>query len=427
MPDMHEMGLVAPGTVEAVLERVRALGPTLRERAPLAEREGQISRDTIKDLHDAGVYNIAIPAEYGGYELTVAEQLRVIIEVSKWDGSCGWSSWVGATIHWIPVRSGRRIVEEVYGPDWIGPRIAGSSHFPATRGRVRPVEGGWIVSGGPWTFGSNAVWAPWTNLGCMGEGENASRLYGVQVPAEELKSLNDWHVAGMKGSGSNSVSLVKDELFVPEHRCVPFPDIIGGTHDHGLKGTIWRAPTLGWAFSLMSGMSIGLAEGVLQRFLERSAGRPIRGTTYKNQLEAPLTHLMLAEVHSKIRSATLITRANAEQTDRYAVMIAGGKTIDPRELQEFNGRVLVETAYAAKWCSEAIELMQRNSGSTAIMENEPIQRAWRDARVVTLHGALNLEALSENYGRLMAGLEPHKFGGIAAIDRVTPPHVEAVH
>ena len=55
-----------------------------------------------------------------------------------------------------------------------------------------------------------------------------------------------------------------------------------------------------WAFSLMAGMSIGLAQGALDRFLERSTGRPIRGTTYKNQLEAPLTHLMLAEVHSKI-------------------------------------------------------------------------------------------------------------------------------
>ncbi len=55
------------------------------------------------------------------------------------------------------------------------------------------------------------------------------------------------------------------------------------------------------------------------------------------------------------------------------------------------------------------------------------QRAWRDARVVTLHGALKLEALSENYGWLMAGLEPHKFGGIAAIDRFAPASVEAVH
>ena len=427
MPDMHDAALTMPSRVDSVLQRVRALGPTLRQRAQQAEQDRQLSRETIRGMDDAGIYKIGMPAEYGGYELTVAEQLKVIIEVSKWDGSCGWSSWVGATIHWIPVRSGRRVVEEVYGPEWVGPRIAGSSHFPATKGRVRPVEGGWMVSGGPWTFGSNAVWSPWTNLGCMGDGKDGPRLFAVQVPAEELKSLDDWHVAGMRASGSNSVRLVKEELFVPEHRCLPFPEIIAGAHDHGLKGTIWQAPTLGWAFSLMAGMSIGLAEGALERFLDRSAGRPIRGTTYKNQLEAPMTHLLLAEVYSKIRSATLIARANAEQTDRYGVTIAAGQPMDPRELQEFNGRVLVETAYAAKWCSEAIELLQRNSGSTAIMENEFIQRAWRDARVVTLHGALNLEALSENYGRLMAGLEPHQFGGIAAINRSSPAHVEAVH
>ena len=231
----------------------------------------------------------------------------------------------------------------------------------------------------------------------------------------------------MKGSGSNSLRLRKDELFVPAHRCVPFTEIIAGHREHGLKGSLWQAPTLGWAFSLMTGLSIGLAEGALRRFLDRSAGRAIRGTIYKDQINAPMTHLMLSEVHSKIRSAKLIARANAEQTDRYGVMTAAGEPISSRELQEFSGRVLVETAFAAKWCAEAIELLQRNSGSTAIMESEPIQRAWRDARVVTLHGALNLEALSENYGRLMAGLEPHKFGGIAAIDRLAPGPVEAVH
>jgi hypothetical protein len=32
------------------------------------------------------------------------------------------------------------------------------------------------------------------------------------------------------------------------------------------------------------------------------------------------------------------------------------------------------------------------------MDFEPIQRSWRDARIITLHGALNLEALSETTG-----------------------------
>ena len=93
---------------------------------------------------------------------------------------------------------------------------------------------------------------------------------------------------------------------------------------------------------------------------------------------------------------------------------------DPEYAQLFRARVLAETAYAAKWCAEAIELLQRNSGSTAIMDFEPIQRAWRDARVITLHGALNLEALSENYGRLMAGMQPHQFAGITTLDRFSP-------
>ena len=152
-------------------------------------------------------------------------------------------------------------------------------------------------------------------------------------------------------------------------------------------------------------------------FSKRSDGRPIRGTTYTNQLEAPLTHLMLADVHAKIQSATLMARANAEETDSLGAAAAAGNPPEPEYMQKFNARVLVETAYAAKWCAEAIELLQRNSGSTAIMESEPIQRAWRDARVVTLHGALNLEALSENHGRLMAGMQPHNFKGITTLNR----------
>jgi len=331
--------------------------------------------------------------------------------------------WAGASTNWIPAGSGARVVEEVYGPDWVGPRVSGSSHFPASRGRAKRVDDGWIISGGPWTFATDSLWAPFTNLGCIADGAEGPYLVAAQVPRAELRFLDDWHVAGMCGTGSVSVTLAGDELFVPAYRGVEFSDISGGTLESGLTGSLWKVPSLGWAFSTMAAMSIGIAQGALARFLERSAGRPIRGTTYKNQLEAPPTHLMLAEVHSKIQSAVLMTRANAEETDRLGAVAAAGEPADPEYLRNFNARVLLETAYTAKWCAEAIELIQRNSGSTAIMETEPIQRAWRDARVIGLHGALNLEALSENYGRLMAGTEPHQVAGITALDRFAPAPV----
>ncbi|KIF66992.1 hypothetical protein HY68_34925 [Streptomyces sp. AcH 505] len=410
--------------LSAILERIRALGPTLRERAIAAERAGRLSDETIADLDATGAFNIGSPAEFDGYELSVRQQLDVVSEVAKWDGSCGWCVWVGASTNWIPAGSGARVVEEVYGPNWVGPRVAGSSHFPASRGRAKRVEGGWIISGGPWTFGSDSLWAPFTNLGCIADDGEGPNLVGAQVPLDELRFLDDWQVAGMRATGSVSCTLASDELFVPDYRCVDFRDIVGGTLDNGLKGSIWKAPSLGWAFSLMAGMSIGIAQGALDRFIERSAGRSIRGTTYKNQLEAPLTHLMLSEVHSKIRSATLMARANADETDRLGALAAAGTPADPEYMQKFSARVLVETAYSAKWCAEAIELLQRNSGSTAIMDFEPIQRAWRDARVITLHGALNLEALSENYGRLMAEMQPHQFAGITTLDRFAPAPVK---
>jgi alkylation response protein AidB-like acyl-CoA dehydrogenase len=410
----------SPLTVSAILERVRELGPTLRERALPAERAGRHSDETIAELAATGVFDIGSPAEYGGAELSVREQLDVVTEVSKWDGSVGWTVWAGASTNWIPAGMGPRVIEEVYAPDWAGPRVAGSSHFPASRGRVRHVEGGWEISGGPWTFGSDALWAPFTNLGCIADEGDGPFLVGLQVPLTELEFLDDWNVAGMRATGSVSIKLKRETLFVPDYRGIDFRQLTSGAIASGLAGSLWKAPTLGWAFSTMAGMSIGIAEGALERFLERSNGRPIRGTTYKNQLEAPLTHLMLTEVHSKIQSAKLMSQANAAETDRLGELALAGTPEDAEYMQLFSARVLAETAYAAKWCAEAIELLQRNSGSTAIMDFEPIQRSWRDARIVTLHGALNLEALSENYGRLLAGLQPHNFAGITTLDRFAP-------
>ncbi|MEO7421991.1 MAG: acyl-CoA dehydrogenase family protein [Ornithinibacter sp.] len=403
-----------------ILEKVRELGPALRERAPDAERADRHSDETIADLHATGAFDIGSPAEFGGHELSVRDQFEVVTEVSRWDGAAGWIVWGGASTNWLPAGMGAGVLDEVYGSPWVGPRVAGSSHFPASRGRVKRADGGWVVSGGPWTFATGSLWAPYTNLGCIADGGDGPYLVALQVPRDQLRFLDDWHVAGMRGTGSVSVTLVQDELFVEEYRGVDFRDIAQGTIESGLAGSLWKAPTLGWAFTTMAGMSIGIAQGALARFLERSNGRPIRGTTYRNQLEAPLTHLMLADVHAKIQSALLMTRANADETDRLGVLASAGTPADPGYMQKFSARVLVETAYAAKWCAEAIELLQRNSGSTAIMDFEPIQRAWRDARVVTLHGALNLEALSENYGRLMAGLDPHQVAGITTLDRFTP-------
>ena len=89
-----------------------------------------------------------------------------------------------------------------------------------------------------------------------GEGPH---LVAVQVPLDELRFLDDWQVAGMRATGSVSIKLAENELFVADYRCVDFRDIASGSLDSSLEGPLGKAPTLGWAFSLMAGMSIGIA------------------------------------------------------------------------------------------------------------------------------------------------------------------------
>ena len=48
-----------------IVDNVRAIGPTLRERALENERAGRHSDATIADLSAAGVFNIGSPAEFG--------------------------------------------------------------------------------------------------------------------------------------------------------------------------------------------------------------------------------------------------------------------------------------------------------------------------------------------------------------------------
>ena len=112
---------------------------------------------------------------------------------------------------------------------------------------------------------------------------------------------------------------------------------------------------------------------------------------------------MLSEVHSKLRSAGLMARPSADETDRIGALRSTGASVDPLYLQRLSASVPGETAYAVKWCAEAIELLQRNSGCRpASRKASPSDRFWREARVITLHGAPNLGALAENYGHLMA-------------------------
>ena len=74
------------GSADEVLEKVRALAPEIRERAPEAEALRRMPPDLVAKLKAAGVFRIYAPRSHGGLELDFPEGLKLIQEVAKADG-----------------------------------------------------------------------------------------------------------------------------------------------------------------------------------------------------------------------------------------------------------------------------------------------------------------------------------------------------
>src|SRR5580658_2224011 len=101
----------------AVIERVCALLPALRERAARAGELRCIPEQTIADFHQAGLFRMLQPARWGGEEADPGAFFEVQIAVAT---ACPSSAWVLGVIgvhNWQLALFPLEAQEEVWGSD----------------------------------------------------------------------------------------------------------------------------------------------------------------------------------------------------------------------------------------------------------------------------------------------------------------------
>ena len=395
-------------TAEQMVEMIDCVQPKLQANALAEEKAGRLSDDTIKTLDDIGVFRISFPLEYGGLAYSTEDQRRVYTAAGKIAGSTGWVNWVTTTHgRWIAMFS-RKAQDEVYGMDWVGPRISGvlSPHGP---GQARRVEGGYMLNG-RWPFCSGGRHTAWSILGSMCQGADGEPdMLLPLVPTKDVEILDDWAVSGMKGTGSNTVQL-REEIFVPEHRVLRIKDASAGRWASAPPAgqVLFLNNFLDYTTILSGSTPLGMAKGALDYYRERLDKRGIVGTDYKVQGDAPVTHFQLAEAISRIDAAERLLSADCKELDRLA---AAGEPSDDL----FQTKLKFDVATSVRGCCEAIEILHRGSGASTIHEANPMQRYARDARVATVHAHFNYETCAENYGRASAG-KPF-FGHFSALEK----------
>ena len=376
-----------------MLARAEALVPALKERALETEQLGKIHPDTIKELHDSGLFKINQPARVGGGDY----DYRLMMEATSILGKgCGSTAWVYINLachHWMlgmwPAEAQNQLWDE--NPDVL---IASSVIFPA--GRATKVDGGYQLSG-HWPFCSGVDWSDYLMLGgTVYEGEEVTDRRVFIVAAEDVKVLETWDVSGLVGTGSKD-SEVKG-LFVSEHMTVAGADLQHcNTPGSAVNPTpLFNIPQAGLFPHIIASPIIGMAEGAYDHFIEANK---VATSTYNTSRVAEYQAIQIKAASAAAAVATAKAMINAD-CDEATETLAQGNVCS----EEQKHRWRRNAAYVANLCFDGIDGLYKATGGRGAYKINPIQRHYRDASVGITHISMSWDVMGAEYGRYVLGL-----------------------
>jgi 3-hydroxy-9,10-secoandrosta-1,3,5(10)-triene-9,17-dione monooxygenase len=368
-----------------VVSAANEVVPVLREFAGQAEEDSRLPKASAAALTDSGMFRLGVPRSFAGYQAGVRACLEVTAALAH---GCVSSSWI-TVVSYGAQQMAASFGDAVRGELWAEtPDVPMCGAFSPAGATVTAADGGLVVSG-RWSWCSGAHQARWAVLGVPAVDETGPWL--VLVPRSELAIEDTWDMAGMRGTGSDT--LVADDVFVPDYRVRPFAEVVAGARPPAEP--LYRIPGGALTITLM-GPLLGAAEEIFDLTMETVAkGKPIAQTFYRNLADSPSYQGSLADAANLIDSARLHLFRSADYLD--TAVVGGADINDPVA----RARVRMDTGYAARCLREAAGLLMDVSGAGSFARSNPLQRLWRDLETASRHPTLSTGITREVYGRAL--------------------------
>lgn len=380
--------------------KARNIANDVRNRAKETEEIRKIPDATINQLKDHHIFKMLRPKQYGGLEVNIQTYSQVIVELSKACASTGWVASLCAIREMMVAESFNEKAHNEIFTD--GDDVLFAGVYEPRSCEVKKVDGGYLVEEGHWMFCSGSMHATWGYFGMYlknAQGEIEEQLL-VTVPFNELEIEDDWHTLGLRGTGSNAVHM--KNVFIPDHRCTSFVDVLNGSFqsDHLRDIPLFHSALFPCLILSLGLPGLGVVKEMLERF---HAGLPYRTAQHmgvKMIKDAASTHSLIAEATLKMETAELYLMNIASKIDEWAEK----KVIMPGEERL---KVLADIGYSNKLLHEAVQQILAASGSGYVYDASPMQRLIRDFMTLHSHRSLSPVITLENFGRQLVGLEPN--------------------
>lgn len=389
---------VSPRMTSADAKRIaESLVPELKSRAHLADEQRMVPKENMALLKKSGLLQTVQPASCGGQQLDFRTHVDVMTTIARGCNATAWVLGVMQAHSWMFGHMSEQAQRDVYGDS--GEQAVAAVIAP--RGRaVRRKDGTYLLSGF-WPFASGNAHSEWMLLGTEVYDEAGQKLDDgdLLVKRSDLEIIDDWHVAGLQGTGSNSVRC--KDLEVPAHRFLSLSALL---ENHTTPYTDPDAPAL---FKSQAGPVLGIciasgatgvARGALEEFLKVVPGKKVVYTAHISHEWQPLQRT-LGEAACKIEAAEAMLYRMADDIDSYA---RRGEKM-PMSLR---GRIRADIAMIPRLCRDAVNDLLTIGGAAGLSLKSPIQRAARNLQATCMHGFLLYDAGMEIYGKVLLGQDP---------------------
>ena len=375
-----------------LVERARALKPLIAREADEIERTRRLTAPVVAALVENGLYRALLPKSAGGAEVAPEIFMQMLEEIAKADASTAWclnqASGCSMTAAYLDPGAAR----EIFG----GPR--GILAWGPGPGTARAADGGYRVTA-DWSFASGSHNATW--LGChvpVVESDGTPRLNpnGSPVirtmlfPKENARMTDIWHVLGLKGTGSDRFSV--EDLFVPQRHSATRDD-----DTRREQGLLYRFSSLQLYAAGFAGVAMGIARGALDAFVELARDKvPFRSAGALRDNHLIQSQVAQAEARLSAARAFLMDALNEITAE---VARIGHITLDQRMT------IRLASTFAIHQSVQVVDTAYHAAGSTAIFEENPFERRFRDIHTV----CQQLQGRQEHFetvGQHLLGLTP---------------------
>lgn len=376
----------------SLIEAAKEIAPIVEKYSEDAERERRLSRPVLDALREAGLLRMMTPRSLGGLETDPVTRTLVVEEVGRHDSAAAWTLENPLDWAFFCARLPDEGAEEIYsgGADIL---IAAQFGRPL---QATSTDGGYRISGRA-PFVSNCLDADWISSTVLvdpdqhPDGDPEMRM--VYFPKERCEIIDTWDVMGMRGTGSNDVSV--DDVFVPESRTFPMvPEFEPGSH---YQGPLYRLPLVGVTATGIPTPMLGVARRAVDAVTELALTKtPVASSgLLKERWSA---QVQLGKAEAVLRSGRLLLLDTVDE--------AWQRCIDgePHSLEQ-KADLLLAGSHAMSSAVQAVELACNIAGTTAFRATSPLERCFRDVQTMR-HHVFASEARYGTFGQVCLGVDP---------------------